>query len=207
MVDRLARIQLARAAQQLEASAKSALPGLVLLTDDERMTDPLASISALPRGSLVVLRARDHARRVALARSISRLARTRGLRWIIADDPALAAKLGAHGAHFPEQKLALAARWRVRRPDWMLTCAAHSLFACACAARIGADAVFLAPIFATMSHPGRSYIGPLRLRLIATRLPVPIYALGGVDARNAKRLAGARLAGLAAIGGLASSQH
>ncbi len=203
MVDRLARLQLARAAREFAARSNSSLPGLVLLTDDERMTDPLASISALPRGSLVVLRASDPARRIALARSISRIARTRDLRWIIADDPALAVKSGAHGAHFPEQKLALAARWHVRRPDWMLTCAAHSLSACARAARIGADAVFLAPIFATMSHPGRSYIGPLRVRLIATLLAVPIYALGGVDARSAKRLAGARLAGVAAIGGLA----
>jgi len=111
-VDRLARLQLARAAREFAARSNSSLSGLVLLTDDERMTDPLASISALPRGSLVVLRARDPARRTALARSISRIARTRSLRWVIADDPALAAKLGAHGAHFPARKLALAARWR-----------------------------------------------------------------------------------------------
>src|SRR5260370_2314442 len=137
---------------------------------------------------------------------MSRLARARGLRWIIADDPALAAKSGAHGAHFPEQKLAVAASWRIRRPDWLLTCAAHSLHACARAAGIGADAVLLAPVFATLSHPGRSCIAPPRLRLMANLLHVPIYALGGVDARSAKRLAGARLAGLAAIGGLASSE-
>ena len=144
---------------------------------------------------------------MALACSVSNLARTRGLRWIIADDPALAAKLGAHGAHFPEQKYALAARWRVRRPDWMLTCAAHSLHACTRAARIGADAVFLAPVFATLSHPGRGCIGPLRLRSITNLLDMPIYALGGVDAHTAKRLAGARLTGLAAIGALACSER
>lgn len=207
MVDKLARLQLARAARQLKASEKSALPGLVLLTDDERMTDPLASVSALPRGSLVVLRTRDRARRIELACSVSKLARTRGLRWIIADDPALAAKLGAHGAHFPEQKLALAARWRVRRPNWMLFCAAHSLHACTRAARIGADAVFLAPVFATMSHSGLGCIGPLRLRSITNLLDMPIYALGGVDSHTAKRLAGAHLAGLAAIGALACCEH
>jgi thiamine-phosphate pyrophosphorylase len=200
-------LQLARAAREFATRTNSSLPGLVLLTDDEHMTDPLASISALPRGGLVICRSRDRARRIALARSISNLAHTRGLRWIIADDPVLAANLGAHGAHFPERKLTLAARWRVRRPDWMLTCAAHSLSACARAARIGADAVLLAPAFATLSHPNRSCIGPLRLRLIATRLDVPIYALGGVDAHRAKRLAGARLAGLAAIGGLACSER
>lgn len=205
-MDRLARLQLARAARRLKASAESALPGLVLLTDDERMGDPLSSISALPCGSLVVLRTRDRARRIALARSISQLARTRGLFWIIADDPALAAKSDAHGAHFPERKIALAARWRVRRPDWILTCAAHSLAACARAARIGADAVFFAPVFATHSHPDRASIGPLRLRLIAGLPDLPIYALGGVDAQSARRLAGAPLAGLAAIGGLACGE-
>jgi thiamine-phosphate pyrophosphorylase len=206
-VDRLARLQLARAAREFAARANSSLPGLVLLTDDEHMTNPLASILDLPRGSLVVLRSRDRAHRIALARPISRIVRTRGLFWIIADDPALAAKSGAHGAHFPERKLALAAHWRVRRPDWILTCAAHSLAACARVARIGADAVLLAPVFATLSHPNRSHIGPLRLRTLANLMDVPIFALGGIDAQSAKQLTGARLAGLASVGGLACTER
>jgi thiamine-phosphate pyrophosphorylase len=101
--------------------------------------------------------------------------------------------------------MSLAARWRIRRPGWVITCAAHSLNACARADAIGADAVFLAPVFATKSHPGRASIGPLRLRIMTHMLKVPIYALGGIDALSARRLDGAHLAGLAAIDALANS--
>jgi thiamine monophosphate synthase len=38
---------------------------------------------------------------------------------------------------------------------------------------------------------------------MAARARVPVYALGGVNARTVRRLAGASLAGIAAIEGLA----
>jgi thiamine monophosphate synthase len=41
-----------------------------------------------------------------------------------------------------------------------------------------------------------------RLRLMAARAALPVYALGGVNGQTAQRLAGARLAGIAAIDGL-----
>jgi len=40
---------------------------------------------------------------------------------------------------------------------------------------------------------------------MAARAILPVYALGGINAQNAQRLAGARLAGIAAIDGLQSS--
>ncbi len=202
MADSLARAQLARAATALRCAARSALPALVLMTDDERLPDPGAAMRALPRGSLVVLRARDGGRRIALARLLVCLARERHLKWIVADDPVLAARLGADGAHFPERKISLAARWRVRRPAWLITCAAHSLRACVQAKQADASAVLLAPVFATASHPGRFVLGGARARSIARMAPLPVYALGGVDAQTAKQLAGSPFAGLAAIGGL-----
>ncbi|MGH6879251.1 MAG: thiamine phosphate synthase [Rhizomicrobium sp.] len=199
MADNLARAQLARAARQLNRGAGLGLPPLVLLTDDERLPDPIAAVLALPPGSLVVLRSRDKGRRMALATSLTRLARARGLEWIVADDAPLAANAGAQGAHFPEHQIALAARWRVSRPQWLITCAAHSLRACARAAAAGADAVLLSPVFPTASHPDRPHFGSFRLRLIARAAPLPVYALGGVDEQSARRLAGSQLAGLAAI--------
>ena len=203
MADNLARAQLARLARSFAIQSRGRLPALVLFTDDERLADPLPSIRALPRGSMVVLRHNTSAKRRVLAEAISAIACTRRLVWIIADDPYLAADKGAHGVHLPEAKVALAAHWRAKHPRWLITCSAHSLAACARASRAGAHAIFLAPVFATHSHPGRNSLGPLRVRLIASQVPVPVYALGGVDARSARRLAGARVAGLAAIGALA----
>jgi len=43
-----------------------------------------------------------------------------------------------------------------------------------------------------------------RFRLIANLSPLPVYALGGIDAAGAARLSGARLVGLACVGALAA---
>jgi hypothetical protein len=119
--------KLARAAARLnvQANASKALPALVLMTDDDRLPDPLPAVRALPDGSLVVLRARDSVRRAAMATKLMEIARACGIRVLIADDPELAVRCGAHGVHFPEIRIGEAARWRARRPRWLITCAAH----------------------------------------------------------------------------------
>jgi len=51
------------------------------------------------------------------------------------------------------------------------------------------DAVFLSPVFATASHKHARPLTPLRAAFIAARAPVPVYALGGVNAAmNLKQL-------------------
>src|ERR1700761_2572916 len=58
MADKLARAKLARAARRFAVQSGSALPSLILMTDDERLADPVAAARALPRGSMGVLRTR-----------------------------------------------------------------------------------------------------------------------------------------------------
>ncbi|HEX3674579.1 MAG TPA: thiamine phosphate synthase [Rhizomicrobium sp.] len=190
--DKLARAQLARAAMRFGH--------LVLVTDDAR--PPLAAASALPRGSWVILRSRDAAQRAQLASELRKIARARGLALLIANDGALAAKIGADGIHLSELHARDAAHWRARHPRWLITAAAHSLRACARAR--DADAVLLSPVFATGSHPGGATLGAIRARLIALASPVPVYALGGIGAHNVGNLSGARLSGIAAISALQS---
>ena len=200
MADALARAKLARLAGFLNSARRAGLPPLILMTDDARLADPGAAARCLPRGSLVIVRARDRERRRALAAQVAGIARLRGLHLSIADDPALAH--AADGAHFPEARTGEIAHWRARHAGWFLTASAHSLASVLRAAACGADAVLLSPVFPTGSHPDGPTLGPMRLRLIAAALQVPVYALGGIDAATARRLGGARLAGLAAIGGL-----
>jgi thiamine-phosphate pyrophosphorylase len=198
MSDSGGRRRLARVAAHLSLRAGAALPPLVLMTDDERLPDPLAAAKALPRGSMVVLRARDPARRAALAKSLARVARLRGLILLIAGDAMLAR--ATDGMHLPETRAAEAARWRARYPSILITASAHSLSALMRARH--ADAIFLSPIFATASHPNAKPLTTIRARMIAAHARVPVYALGGIDARNAQRLTGSPFAGIAAVGAL-----
>lgn len=199
MSNRLARAKLARAASRLNAAG---LPSLVLLTDDERLSDPLAAARALPKGAMVIVRARQSAHRAHLAEALAPIAHARNLVMLIADDPLLAIRTRAHGVHFPEKHGAHASYWRARRPQWLITASAHSSRACARARY--ADALLLGPVLATQSHSGAQTLGSIRTRLIAYSIEKPVYALGGIDSKTIMRLSGARLAGIAAIGALAA---
>jgi thiamine-phosphate pyrophosphorylase len=168
---------------------------LALFTDDDRLADPLAAARALPRGSMVVVRSRDGARRAALVQAMVDLARVRDLIVLVAGDGALAS--GADGLHLPESRLGEAAGWRARR-RFLVTGSVHSLAGLARARWL--DAVFLSPIFPTPSHPDRAALTAVRANAIARAVRLPVYALGGVDACNAGRLSS--FAGIAAIGAL-----
>jgi thiamine-phosphate pyrophosphorylase len=172
-----------------QARLNQSLP-LVLMTDD-RKADWAAAAQALPPGSMVVVRAKDTVKRRALAEELYGLARL-----LIADDPGLAEELGAAGLHLPEARMREAGRWRARHPDWIITSSAHSLRALMGAAPL--DAVFLSPVFATTSHKDTKPLTPVRAAMIAAQARVPVYALGGITARNAALLAPS-FSGIAAI--------
>jgi len=187
------------------------LPPLILMTDSRRLPDPLAAVQRLARGSALILRHYDAPDRTELAKVLARACRRRGIRLLIAGDWRLAAAAGADGVHLPE---GLARKgpgaWAAglsRKPGFLVTAAAHSPLAIRRAARAGADAVLLSPVFPTASHPGAPSLGALRFAAWCRRSPLPVYALGGVNARTAGRLAGSRLAGIAGIGEIAGVER
>jgi thiamine-phosphate pyrophosphorylase len=157
------------------------------------LADPVTAARRLPKGSMVILRARDAIRRHALAEALR--TQTSGLILLASDDPVLADRL--HGLHLPEKRARDAAHWRALRPNWVITVAAHS----GQGLRIAyADAVLLSPVFATKSHPKTHPLTAPRARLMARHALLPVLALGGVTARNAPLLKG--FAGFAAVGAL-----
>ncbi len=182
----------------MRLAAQSGISPLALLTDDERLPDPLAAARALPPGSMVVVRAREAGRRRALAFAVMKIARARKLTVLIAGDAALARACGAHGVHLPEAQIGEAASLRARG-GLLITASAHSFSALRRAK--DADAVFLSPVFPTASHPGLAALGAARANLMARQAKVPVYALGGIGARNAALLSA--FCGIAAVGALA----
>ena len=49
---------------------------------------------------------------------------------------------------------------------------------------MGADFATLSPVLATASHPGAPYLGWDRFRDLVAELPLPVYALGGMEERH-----------------------
>ncbi|MEQ9640671.1 MAG: thiamine phosphate synthase [Alphaproteobacteria bacterium] len=176
------------------------LPALWLLTDEDRLPDPVPVLAALGRaqGGLI-LRYRDPAAHAGDVARIRRHARIVSVPVLLSGPLRLARRYGLAGAHYAQAR-AVATPGRPRRGLW-LTCAAHDGRALAHAARIGADAAVVAPIFATASHPGARTMGALRLARLVQATKVPIIALGGIDSASIGRLPPG-LSGIAAIGAL-----
>lgn len=189
--------KLLAAAFRVKPWRRDRLPALWLFSDPARLPDPRAAILALPRGRAgVVLRAAAP----EVARATARLCRARRLALAIAGDWRLALALGT-GFHV-KAGLSLQsgrARWCRRGKPRFLTASAHSAAELRRAWRIGADLVFLSPVFPTPSHPGAPALGTVRWVALASRARLAVAALGGIDGEAARRLPRRHCAGLAAI--------
>ncbi|HEX4711411.1 thiamine phosphate synthase [Phenylobacterium sp.] len=178
---------------------RKSLPCLLFFTDPTRTPDPEAIARRLPPGSAVVFRAFGAADAEARGARLLAIARERKLKLLIGADAGLAAQLGAHGVHLPERSAHGARRLKAAHPGWLVTAAAHSPAAARRALSAGADAVVISAIFPSRSASAGAPMGPLRLAMLTRRLRGPVYALGGVDNKTARRLKDAGLVGLAAV--------
>lgn len=174
-----------------------------LFTDPERTPDPNAIAAMLPAGSGVIYRSFGRAGALDEAARLATIARNRGLIFLVGQDVALAEVVGAHGVHLPQRLLTFATAIRRRHPSWLITGAAHDLLAVRRGEIAGCDGIFVSPAFPSRSASAGRPLGVFRVAALARRASCPIFALGGVNAWTARRLAGAH--GFAAVEAFAGS--
>lgn len=178
------------------------LPRLLFVTDPARTPDPEAIAARLPAGWGVIYRAFGAADAPARAAALKAIAIERDLVLLIGADADLAEACGADGVHLPERAIAEGARHRERRQDWILTAAAHSQAAAVAAHQAGCDAVLASPVFASNSPSAGPAMGLARFTAFVREAPLPVYALGGVNAETASQLSGSGAQGFAMVEGL-----
>lgn len=208
---RSARATLSEVAAKLNSAARARwqmsharpLPPLLLLSDETRLPDPTPALAALPVGSGFIFRHYDDPHREEKAKKLCAVARERGILFLVAGDIELACRLGADGCHMPEYRLADLEACRSVAGLRFNTAAVHSQSALEEAARYGAHAALLSPVFATRSHPDGKTLGAATATKLAQEAALPVYALGGISPETALSLADSTFAGFAAIDGLA----
>jgi thiamine-phosphate pyrophosphorylase len=167
---------------------KQTLPKVWLMTDPRLGDGLLAAVRKLPMRSGVVFRHYDlpEGERRALFRRIARICRQRGHILVLAGLHDWNAK-GVHG------------KPRVR-PHQILTMPVHSVNEIRQAKALGADLMFLSPLFATRSHPGARVLGLIQFsRLAKLTGGAKVIALGGITRNKAQALTRRVAYGWAAI--------
>ncbi len=162
------------------------------LMTDERLGDRLwEAIGALPAGAGIVFRhyGTPADERAALGQRLASACRDRGLVLAVAGSTRLARSLGATLIHNPAgDPGALPVSRSVHTPDEAET-------ACGSAASL----VFLSPIYATSSHPGRKPLLRDTARRIVAACPLPVIALGGLNRSRFEEIRGDGFYGWAGI--------
>ncbi len=152
------------------------LPRLWLMTDERQGEGLWQALERLPRGSGIVFRhySLPPAARKVLFRKVKGVARRRRLLILAAGAQALSAD-GTHGHR------------RTQRGR-LLSAPVHHLQEIRAAERVGADLLFLSPVFPTRSHAGGRILGRMRFASLARQTRLPVIALGGMDERRARGL-------------------
>ena len=144
----------------------------------------------------------EEALALAQARAIVALCRARGALAIVNDDAALAARVDADGVHVGEHDGGpAAARARVGPTRIVGTSCYDSLALARQSVDAGADYVAFGSFFPSSSKPHARHAS-VDIVPLARKLGVPIVAIGGIDAANARTLADAGVDAVAVISAL-----
>ena len=156
---------------------KRPLPKIWLMTDPRLGEGLQAAVRKLPFGSGIVFRHYQLAteERWVLFKQIQRICSQRGHVLVLAGHDEWST-YGVHG------------RARVR-PTQILSMPVHSLREIRNAQKLGADLMFLSPVFPTRSHPGAHALGVIQFsRLARLAAPAKVIALGGMTRNKAQSI-------------------
>ena len=169
------------------------LAGLYAVTPDLADTVSLVrGVEAALAGGARAIQYRNKAADAALAGSqataLAQVHAARGGLYVVNDDPALAAAVDADGVHLGEDDGAIAEARALIGPERIIGVSCYNRFELAEAAvAAGADYVAFGSFHASSVKPGARH-ADISLLARAKTLGVPVVAIGGITAENARSL-------------------
>jgi len=190
-------------------------PPLLVVTDRHQARVPLADVvgAALAAGCRwVSMREKDLSDddQIALASTLLPITRRHGARLTVHGDAALAKACGSDGVHLSAGADAAAARKALGR-EKLVGVSLHTVTEAEAIDPAVVDYAIAGPAFETASKPGYgpeigrkglAEIGRKGLAEIARAAPVPVLAIGGLNATRAAEVLAAGPAGIAVMGGI-----
>lgn len=140
------------------------------------------------------------------ARAVLDVVRPLGVPLIINDRVDIALAVGAEGVHLGQRDMAIADARRLGPPSWIIGVSAESVEDAICAEKEGADYIGVSPVFATPTKTDTaSPLGLEGLRAIRAAVRIPLVAIGGIHAGNAREVIRAGADGLAVVSAIVSA--
>ena len=140
------------------------------------------------------------------ARAVRAALRGTGVPLIVNDRADIALAVGADGVHLGQRDMPIAAARRLGPPGWIIGVSAESVADAVRAEQEGADYVGVSPVFATPTKADHAPpLGLEGLRAIRAAVEIPLVAIGGIHAGNARDAICAGADGLAVVSAIVSA--
>jgi len=197
------------------ARPRERVPGVMFVTDRQAtLGRPIETVAAAAmRGGAAMIQVRERdlggAALLRLALALVAAGRDFGrdrVRVVVNDrlDVALAAK--AAGVHLPASGLPIVAARRHAGARFLIGRSVHGPAEAREAERAGADYLVCGPVFATPSKAAYGEpLGPVVLRRVVEAARIPVWAIGGINAGNAREIGEIPIAGVAVIAAVAAA--
>lgn len=175
---------------------------LLLVTDPR--PDLTDRVSAAVRGGVDVVQLRDknstREELLPLSEELREACEREGAIFTVNDDPELARLCGADGVHLGQRDEAIEKAREKLGPESIVGLSAGSLEEARRAVGRGADYLGVGTVFATPTKADAEVAGlPFVEEIAREDLPVPWFAIGGIDLENAPEVAAAGATGFAVV--------
>lgn len=187
-------------------------PCLTLVTDRTRTRgrDLIRIVEEAVAGKVSIVQLRDKDlppnELYQLGRQLREVTKGRCL-FIVNDRLDIALAVEADGIHLPEVGLPVAVVRKLAGPDFIVGRSTHSVEGALKAAQEGADYLHLGTIFPSQSKPGLEGAGPDLVRKAVAVSGVPVVAIGGIIAGNARSVIEAGAKGVAVISAITEAAN
>ena len=182
--------------RKMRLFSNTLLPALICILDEINLAKYTKIIPLLKNNGMVIIRVRNP--KESLVRKIAVLCQRYRVKLLIAADPYLALKVKAAGLHISEKSFNRLKHWRNKQPQWIITAAAHTVGKIRLIKEMHLSAAIYSAVFPTTTHPVIP-LGVMRFMHNLQKTDFTVYALGGINVVNIRRLQYAELGGVAAI--------
>lgn len=178
---------------------------LYFITDSTLYDEPefLARVEAALRGGITLVQLREKERTtreyLALAEKVHALTQQYGVPLIIDDRIDVAMAAGTEGVHLGQSDLPVGIARRILGKDCIIGATAKTVPQAREAFAQGADYLGVGAIYPTTTKVRTVLTKPETLRDICAAVPIPVNAIGGLNAENLGVLEGIPIAGICAV--------
>ena len=154
------------------------LPRIIIVFNEKEFNKNFFLKLKIPNGAAILLRS----------------CKIKKLKLLISEDIKLARDINADGVHFPTYMVkkdiinwSLINKIKIKK-NLIITTAIHNSKELENAQLFDFDAGLLSPVFPSKSHPNGKSLGIRKFSKLVDKSDLPIYALGGINAKNIKSL-------------------